>query len=76
MPRCSKGLRPGSVFTVLGAVLVFGICQTVQAATLCVNPTGSSGCQTTIGKAVTAASAGDTVQVAAGTYKEDVTYHR
>ena len=68
MPRRSMGLRPGSVFT----VLVFGICQTAHAAILCVNPTGSSGCQTTIGTAVSAASAGDTIQVAAGVYKEDV----
>ncbi len=73
MPRRRKGLQPLSVSKVLGAILVFGISLTVQAATLCVNPTGSSGCKTTIGAAVSAASAGDTVQVAAGTYKEDVT---
>ncbi|HTW63376.1 MAG TPA: right-handed parallel beta-helix repeat-containing protein [Bryobacteraceae bacterium] len=45
----------------------------MSAATLCVNPTGASGCQTTIGAAVAAASSGDTIQVAAGTYKESVT---
>jgi len=73
MPRRSKGLRPRCVFNVLGAVLVCAVSLTVQAATLCVNPTGSSGCQATIGKAVSAASPGDTIQVAAGTYKEDVT---
>ncbi|HUA19811.1 MAG TPA: right-handed parallel beta-helix repeat-containing protein [Bryobacteraceae bacterium] len=60
------------------AVLVFGsgllalAGQSAMAATLCVNPTGASGCQTTIGAAVSAAAQGDVVQVAAGTYKEDV----
>lgn len=73
MPRRSKGFQSRSVFNVLGAVLVCAVSLTVQAATLCVNPTGSSGCQATIGKAVSAASPGDTIQVAAGTYKEDVT---
>jgi parallel beta-helix repeat protein len=43
-----------------------------SAATWCVNPTGASGCKTTIGAAVAAAAAGDTVSVAAGTYKESV----
>ena len=43
------------------------------AATLCVNPAGSGGCSKTIGAAVTAAAAGDSVEVAAGTYKESVT---
>ncbi len=47
--------------------------QSMPAATLCVNPAGSAGCLTTIGAAVAAASPGDTIQVAAGTYKEDVT---
>jgi len=61
------------------AVLVFGAGllatagQSVLAATLCVNPTGASGCQTTISAAVSAAAQGDVIQVAAGTYKEDVT---
>lgn len=43
-----------------------------NAATLCVNPGGTSGCKTTITAAVNAASAGDTILVAPGTYKEDV----
>jgi hypothetical protein len=51
-------------------------CQPMLAATVCVNPTGASGCQTTIGAAVSAASSGDTIQVAAGTYKEDVTINK
>jgi parallel beta-helix repeat protein len=44
-----------------------------SAATWCVNPGGVNGCVATIGAAVSAAAAGDTVSVAAGTYKETVT---
>ena len=58
-----------------GLVLLF-LCGTfgdAVAATLCVNPRASSGCMATIGAAVAAASPGDTIQVARGTYKEDVT---
>jgi len=44
-----------------------------MAATWCVNPAGSGGCSKTIGAAVSGAAAGDTVEVAAGTYKESVT---
>ena len=73
MPRSSEGCRSTCVRNILYAVLIFGLCPAIQAATLCVNPAGSSNCQTTIGKAVSAASPGDTIQVAAGTYKEDVT---
>ncbi|HTX35366.1 MAG TPA: right-handed parallel beta-helix repeat-containing protein [Bryobacteraceae bacterium] len=43
------------------------------AATWCVNPAGTGGCMKTIGAAVTAAAAGDSVEVAAGTYNETVT---
>jgi hypothetical protein len=42
------------------------------AATLCVNPGGTKGCFSKIGAAVKAASPNDTINVAAGTYKEDV----
>jgi parallel beta-helix repeat protein len=55
------------------ALLAAGTCSPASAATLCVNPGGTSGCSTTIGAAVAAATAGDTIQVAAGTYKEMVT---
>ncbi len=71
MSQTTYGIREG-ILTALSAVLVFGACQAAGAATLCVNPTGASGCQSTIGKAVSAANSGDTIQVAAGTYKEDV----
>ncbi len=54
------------------AVLLAGLAQTALATTLCVNPGGTKGCFATIGAAVAAASANDTINVAAGTYKEDV----
>ncbi|MGH9591004.1 MAG: DUF1565 domain-containing protein, partial [Terracidiphilus sp.] len=43
-----------------------------NAATLCVNRRGTSGCKTTITAAVSAASPGDTILVAPGIYPEDV----
>lgn len=43
---------------------------------MCVNAGGTSGCLTTIGAAVTAAAAGDTIQVASGVYKEDVAINK
>src|SRR5581483_9216274 len=61
--------RSGMLFC---AVALAVACGSGAAATLCVNPTGASGCQSTIGAAVTAAAEGDVIQVAAGTYKEDV----
>jgi len=55
----------------IGLMLAAG--QLATAATLCVNPGGSGGCLGSIGAAVSAAASGDTIQVAAGTYKELVT---
>src|SRR5713226_3895318 len=55
-------------FSAIGAALLAGMCQSADAATLCVNPSGSGGCYTTIGAAVAAATAGDTIQVAPGKY--------
>lgn len=43
-----------------------------HAATLCVNRGGTSGCKSTITAAVNAASPGDTILIARGTYKEDI----
>jgi parallel beta-helix repeat protein len=56
----------------IGSVLLAGAAQPAAAATLCVNPTGAHGCLKTIGEAVTAASPGDTIRVARGTYAEYV----
>jgi parallel beta-helix repeat protein len=53
-------------------LLAFGTSQFAAAQPLCVNPAGSGGCYSTISAAVTAASAGATINVAAGTYREDV----
>ena len=55
-----------------GATLIAGNIQSAAADTLCVNPGGKSGCFAKIGDAFTAAMAGDTIQVAPGTYAEDV----
>jgi parallel beta-helix repeat protein len=43
-----------------------------SANTLCVNPSGSGGCYVSISAAIAAASPGDTIQVAHGTYAEFV----
>ena len=48
----------------------------LMAANLCVNPGGTGGCKATISAAVMAASAGDIITVASGTYKEDVILHK
>jgi len=53
------------------ALFLFSV-PSLSAATLCVNPAGTGGCKSTINAAVTAASPGDTIRVASGTYKEDV----
>jgi hypothetical protein len=69
------GVRRPCMWTslmVLGAALAGEVCQPAVAATLCVNPGGSSGCFSTIGAAVAAASIHDHINVEAGTYKEDV----
>jgi Right handed beta helix region len=65
-----------SLTPVLVAALIFGSIlgtgNLLFAATLCVNPGGTGGCFSTITAAVAAASPNDTVNVAAGTYAEDV----
>jgi pectin methylesterase-like acyl-CoA thioesterase len=43
-----------------------------QGQQLCVAPGGANGCYATIQAAVNAASSGDTISVAAGTYTENV----
>jgi hypothetical protein len=51
----------------ISAFLLAGAGQPASAGTLCVKPGGTSGCFASIGAAVTAASAGDTIRVAVGT---------
>lgn len=69
-----KSLRIASLRLILPAasLLIFAAAATSNAATLCVNPKGRNGCFSKINDAVAAASANDTIQVANGTYKEDV----
>jgi parallel beta-helix repeat protein len=54
------------------ALVLAGLCLPAAAATLCVNPSGKGGCSTKINDAVAKAEPGDRIQVAPGTYKEDV----
>lgn len=71
--RMKNGIQVTCRSVLSTALLACGICSVAGAATICVNPSGKSGCQTTISAAVAMASAGDTIQVAPGTYKEMVT---
>lgn len=54
------------------AVLFATFSQVAAANVLCVNPSASHGCYGKIQSAVNAASNNDVIEVAAGTYKEDV----
>lgn len=57
----------------LTLLICCGTASVASAASLCVNPGGTLGCKSTISAAVAAASPGDTIMVASGTYKEEVT---
>ncbi len=63
-----RKLRSAAILVLLAS----GGALAARAATLCVNPRGTSGCKSTITEAVNAASPGDTIVIAPGTYKEDV----
>lgn len=54
------------------AVLLITISQPASAKTICVNQSGSNGCYSSIQAAVNHASANDIIEVAAGTYMEEV----
>ena len=62
--------------TLLSAPALCGVllfCQSTMAgATLCVNPGGTSSCYSSIKAAVAAAASNDVINVAAGSYAEDV----
>jgi hypothetical protein len=58
--------------TFLCMIFLLGLSQPSVAATLCVNPTGSHGCYSQIQAAVNHAAPNDVIDVAAGTYKEEV----
>lgn len=68
-PRRRAAVRHALLFAALMLVPL----GYADAATLCVNPSGSNGCKTTIGAAVAAAAAGDVIRVAGGVYHETVT---
>jgi parallel beta-helix repeat protein len=59
-------------FLIIAASLA-GMRQSVVAATLYVNPSGAGGAYPTIGAAVAKAHSGDIIDVAPGSYHEDVT---
>jgi parallel beta-helix repeat protein len=68
-------MRPGTFhrFTLVSCVvLCAGFSNLAAASTLCVNPTGSHSCYSTIQAAVNAAAKNDVIEVAPGTYTEDV----
>lgn len=58
------------------AVLLGMLGNFAVAATVCVNPGGTSGCSATIGAAVAAAKAGDRINIAGGQYAEDVVVNK
>lgn len=58
---------------VVVSLFALAMARPASANTLCVNPAGSGGCYSSISAAVAAASPGDTVRVAHGTYAEFVT---
>jgi parallel beta-helix repeat protein len=72
MSQLNRNVQSLGALVVLSIALGSAMCGRAEAATLCVNHSGSGGCLSSIGAAVAAASPNDTIQVADGTYKEDV----
>src|SRR5208337_2844573 len=68
----NRNMRSVASTIALCTGLIAGIGKPAGATTLCVNPGGTGGCYAKIGLAVSAAMANDTINVASGTYKEDV----
>ncbi|MGC1871906.1 MAG: right-handed parallel beta-helix repeat-containing protein [Acidobacteriaceae bacterium] len=72
IPTGQTGQQPSRVLAVLATFICCGALATASAATLCVSQRKVPWCSTTIGAAVSAASPGDTILVAPGTYREEV----
>jgi Right handed beta helix region len=77
--RFGKHFNADCMWAFAVAALFAGMCQSAEAATLCVNPSGESGCSSMIGAAVAQARIDymhdgtiDTINVAPGIYMEDV----
>jgi len=60
------------IMLALCAIFLLGLSRPAAASTLCVNPSGSHGCYSTIQAAVNHAAANDVIAVEAGTYTEEV----
>lgn len=72
-PAAVPSLISAAKLFVLAIALAAALCLPAAGATLCVNQGRKPGCFATIGAAVAAAAPYDTIVVAAGTYKEDIT---
>lgn len=73
IPRSRTTRVLKSLITAAAAVSTAGLAASAHAGTLCVNANARHGCYATISAAVSAASAGDVIQVAPGIYNEEVT---
>lgn len=77
MSACVDSTTSRSVSRLLLAstIILFvpGVAGSASASTLCVNPDGKHGCNSSISAAVSAASPGDVIRVWPGVYREQVT---
>lgn len=65
-----------AIFGITMAFVLLASTRVSLAATLCVNPTGTGGCYSSINAAIAAAATGDTVSVMPGTYFENVSVNK
>ena len=76
MKKHSLTIKLLSVLVICGLLFAAAPVDQVQATSLCVNTDGSGGCYTTIQAAINAAAVGDTINVAAGKYVENVNINK